>query len=140
MEIKRKVYDLVEKFQTRDPFKIAKFLKINIIYSELGETKGFFKKILRRKFIFINSNLRPFEKKVVCAHELAHAILHSNKELQFLLDNTNMLKKSNLEIEANTFAAELLIDDDFDNDEYIGNPSIDIRILEQLKELKYIKK
>ena len=71
------------------------------------------------------------------AHELGHALLHHSKEIQALKDYDLFPKYTNqLEIEANTFAAELLIDDDFDNDDYIEKPSIDIRILEQLKILK----
>lgn len=110
MDIKRKVDKLIKDFQTRDPFKLAKFLKIKIIYADLGETRGFFKKILRRKFIFINENLTDFEKKLVCAHELAHSILHCSKQLQFLLDNTNMIKRGALEKEANEFVKFLLLE------------------------------
>lgn len=139
MNIKLRVKNLEKKYGTRDPYKLCKRLKINIIYMDLGEIKGIYKKVVTNKFIVINENLDEFCQKVVLAHELGHAILHHSKEIQALKDYDLFPRFSNqIEVEANTFAAELLIDDDFDNDEYIENSSIDIRILEQLKELKYI--
>ena len=138
MNIKLRVKNLEKKYGTRDPYKLCKRLKINIIYMDLGEIKGIYKKVVTNKFIVINENLDKFCQKVVLAHELGHAILHHSKEIQTLKDYDLFLIYTNqIEIEANTFAAELLIDDTFDNDEYIENPSIDIRILEQLKKLKY---
>ena len=140
MNIKLRVKNLEKKYGTRDPYKLCKRLKINIIYMDLGEIKGIYKKVVTNKFIVINENLDKFCQKVVLAHELGHAILHHSKEIQALKDYDLFPRFSNqIEIEANTFAAELLIDDTFDNDEYIENFSIDIRILEQLKELKYTK-
>ena len=137
MNIKLRVKNLEKKYGTRNPYKLCNRLKINIIYMDLGEIKGIYKKVVTNKFIVINENLDKFCQKVVLAHELGHAILHHSKEIQTLKDYDLFLRYTNqIEIEANTFAAELLIDGDFDNDEYIENPSIDIRILEQLKELK----
>ena len=138
MNIKLRVKNLEKKYGTRDPYKLCKRLKINIIYMDLGEIKGIYKKVVSNKFIVINENLDRFCQKVVLAHELGHAVLHHSKEIQALKDYDLFPRFSNqIEVEANTFAAELLIDDTFDNDEYIENPSIDIRILEQLKELKF---
>ena len=137
MNIKLRVKNLEKKYGTRDPYKLCKRLKINIIYMDLGEIKGIYKKVVTNKFIVINENLDKFCQKVVLAHELGHAILHHSKEIQALKDYDLFPRYTNkIEVEANTFAAELLIDNIFDNDEYIENPSIHIRILEQLKELK----
>lgn len=141
MNIRRRVVNLEKKYGTRNPYKLCKIMKINILYMDLGNIKGIYKKVITNKFIVINENLDKFCQKVVLSHELGHAILHHSKEIQALKDYDLFPQFSNqIEVEANTFAAELLIDDDFDNDEYIENPSIDIRILEQLKELKYRKK
>lgn len=141
MDIRRRVVNLEKKYGTRNPYKLCKIMKINILYMDLGNIKGIYKKVITNKFIVINENLDKFCQKVVLSHELGHAILHHSKEIQALKDYDLFPQFSNqIEVEANTFAAELLIDDNFDNDEYIENPSIDIRILEQLKELKYRKK
>lgn len=45
------------------------------------------------------------------AHELAHSIMH-RKENCYFIRNKTLLLTSKMEIEANTFTAELLIPDD----------------------------
>lgn len=134
MNIKKKVDSLIKKYETNNPFLLCKYLKITVLFLELGKTKGYFKKILRKKFIIINKNLSQFERKIVCAHELAHAILHSSNDMKFMLDNNVMCKRNILEIEANTFVAELLFDEY--STEYEDKLDIDIEVLEQLKLLK----
>ena len=112
MDIRLKVLNLIVKYRTKNPFKLAKKLNIEILIEDLGEVRGLFKKILRRKFIFINSNLSEFDRLLVCCHELGHAILHSSSEYQFLIDNTSLLRRSKLEDEANLFASWLLFPSD----------------------------
>ena len=73
MDIKLKVLDLIVKYGTKNPFKLAKKLNIEILIEDLGEVRGLFKRVLRRKFIFINSKLNEFDKMLVCCHELGHA-------------------------------------------------------------------
>lgn len=46
----------------------------------------------------------------VLAHELGHAILHPKTNITYLESNT-FYSKEKIEIAANTFAAELLIED-----------------------------
>ena len=46
----------------------------------------------------------------VLAHELGHAILHPKTNITYLESNT-FYSKEKFEIAANTFAAELLIED-----------------------------
>lgn len=136
MDIKRRVKNLEKKYGTKNPYKLCKILKIKILYLDLGNIKGIYKKVLTNKFIAINENLDEFCQKIVLAHELGHALLHHSKEVQALKDYDLFPKCNNqIELEANTFAAELLISDEIES-EYIENPSLDIRILEQLKELK----
>ena len=138
MNIKRRVANLCKKYGTKDPYKLCKMLKINVLYVDLGNVKGVYKKVLTNKFIVLNEKMDAFCQKVVLTHELGHAILHNSQNIQTLKDY-NLFPETNskIELEANIFTAELLIDDDFFCDESIENPSIDIKILEQLKELKY---
>lgn len=132
MDIKRRVKNLEKKYGTKNPYSLCSKLKIKILYLDLGEIKGIYKKVLTNKFIVINENLDEFCQKVVLAHELGHAILHNSKEVQTLKDYDLFPRFSNrIELEANTFAAELLIDDTVDD--YVVDPTIDIEILEQLK-------
>ncbi|CAM2952612.1 ImmA/IrrE family metallo-endopeptidase [Hathewaya histolytica] len=125
MNIRVRVKHLVQKYDTRNPYKLAKYLGINIEYKKYSDsTKGYFLKILRNKFIIINDNLSEHEKEIVLAHELGHAILHHNKDIRFIREFT-LFPTGCYENEANKFAAELLIDDN-DLDEYsIENMSID---------------
>ena len=135
MEIKKIVSKLIEKHRTNNPFKLAKRLNIEIIYDDLGDIKGLFKKILRRKYIFINSTLSEFEKKIICAHELGHAYLHSSRELQFLIDKTTLIRSSKLEYEANLFAHYLIFENN--NDEYFyGKLKMSQELFEYIKNLK----
>lgn len=134
-DIKKRLKNLIKKYGTRDPYKICKYLKIEIFYMDLGNIKGIYKKTLTNKFIVINENLSEFFQKVVLAHELGHAILHDSKEIQALKDCDLFPKYVNyIEKEANIFAAELLYDENIDDYEY--NLDIDMKILEQLRELR----
>ena len=50
-------------------------------------------------------------QRVVCAHELGHAMLHPRANTPFMRKNT-LFSVDRMEKQANTFAAELLIPDD----------------------------
>ncbi|PHA82788.1 ImmA/IrrE family metallo-endopeptidase [Bacillus pseudomycoides] len=110
--INNAVNQLCKKYNTRDPFELANCLNINVFYHDLHEEiNGFYKYEKRNKFIAINSNLSSTMQRTVCAHELGHAILHPQANTPFLRKNT-FLSVDKLEIEANIFAALLLIDKD----------------------------
>lgn len=110
---KKKVKSLVKKFKTRNPFEIAENLNITVKFVNLSADcpKGFFKKILKRKFIVLNMSRikNDIELNMIMAHELGHAVLHSSNETFFLHEHT-FYNRGKFEYEANMFAAELLID------------------------------
>lgn len=137
MNIRLRVLNLIAKYRTRNPFKLTKSLGIIVKFADLGEVRGLFKKILRNKYIFINSNLSEFDQRIVCCHELGHAILHSSSEYQFLIDNTSLLRRSKLEDEANLFASYLLISDDEVFEEYeFKETETNFLMLEEIKRLR----
>lgn len=136
MDIKLKVLNLIVKYGTKNPFKLAKKLNIEIIIEDLGEVRGLFKKVLKRKFIFINSKLNEFDKILVCAHELGHAILHSSSNYQFLIDNTRILKKSKLEDEANLFASFLIFPNDDEIEIECTETETNFLMFEEIKRLR----
>ena len=137
MNIKLRVLNLIAKYRTRNPFKLAKSLGIIVKFADLGEVRGLFKKILKNKYIFINSNLSEFDQRIVCCHELGHAILHSSSQYQFLIDNTSLLRRSRLEDEANLFASYLLIPDNEVFEEYeFKETETNFLMLEEIKRLR----
>lgn len=136
MDIKLKVLNLIVKYGTKNPFKLAKKLNIEIIIEDLGEVRGLFKKVLKRKFIFINSKLNEFDQTLVCAHELGHAVLHSSSEYQFLIDNTKILRRSKLEDEANLFASYLLFPDNLDSEVECIQTETNIWMFGEMKRLR----
>ena len=109
--IKRKVDELIKKYKTNDPYQIAKLKNIEIQYANLGNTLGFYFHDSRIKFININNNLPAEMQRFVCAHELGHAILHPRSNTPFLKKNT-FFSIDKIEVDANTFAVELLLLDE----------------------------
>jgi Zn-dependent peptidase ImmA (M78 family) len=85
-------------------------LNIIILYEDLGNTMGYFSKDFRFKFIHINQSLNEKESTFTCAHELGHAVQHSDVSTPFLKRHT-LFSVDKIEREANTFAVELLLPD-----------------------------
>lgn len=111
MDIKENVLNIVEKYQTTDPFEIARQKEITVLYADLGNTLGFYNTYKRFKFIHINNQIDEITQRFVCAHELGHAVLHPKSNTPFLRNQT-FFSVDRLEIEANTFAVELLLTDE----------------------------
>jgi len=112
MWIKDKANQLKERYKTDCPYQLAEHLKIHIMQHDLHhEINGYYKYDRRNQFIVINDNLAPYNQRVVCAHELGHAILHKHVNTPFMRNNT-FLSVDKIEHEANRFAAELLIPDE----------------------------
>ncbi len=111
---KIRVRNLIRKYNTCNPYKLATLLNIEVLVMNLSldMPKGIFKKVLGTKFIIINSSrvLNEADKDFILAHELGHAIFHSSDRAFFLHDHT-FYQRGRFEIEANKFAAELLIDE-----------------------------
>ncbi len=139
-----RVKNLVKKYGTRDPFLLASCLNLNVKFLEYSDnTKGYYIKVKKNKFILINSNLTEDEKRVVLAHEIGHAVMHSSKEIHFLRENT-LFPKGRHENEANKFAAELLIDLNSIDKCYIEELSLEqlarfMMVPKELIELKFQK-
>ena len=110
--IKDIVTGLVETYKTTDPFEICDNLNIKIMHNELGrEIKGFFQRTPSGyEILHLNTELMPEEERYICAHELGHAILHVDLSLKFFIEN-RLQVKNKFEIQADKFAAEILISD-----------------------------
>ncbi len=108
-----RVQALVKKYGTRDPEALLSLLHIHLQY--MGATKsllGMYKVILRQRFIFLPENVGSL-KNVVLAHELGHDQLHRQQCLRGAAFHENRLwtPVNQYEMEANIFAAHLLISD-----------------------------
>ena len=135
MNIKLRVKNLIFKYATRDPFRLCKLLKIQVKYKELGYIRGYYTKCLRKKIVVLNENLDELSMRVVLAHELGHAILH-RKEINMMKESFMFPKHSQVEKEANKFAAELLIDESYFY-EQSPKSELELEIFEELRGLKY---
>lgn len=112
MWIKDKSNQLKERYNTDCPYQLAESLKILVLHHDLHhEINGYYKYDRRNQYIVINNNLDEHMQRVVCAHELGHAVLHKNINTPFMKKNT-FLSVQRVEREANRFAAELLIPDE----------------------------
>lgn len=105
-----RVKHLIQKYGTRNPEKLAGEMGITILKRPFNNTMGFFKKALGKKFIVVNSNLTYSQQQLIIAHELGHALFHSSSSDTFLHEYT-LFPRGRYEIDANRFAAELLINE-----------------------------
>lgn len=110
-DVKRLVAYYVKKYETRNPFKLAEYLNVFVHVGPLGSRAGCYMFLKNHKCIFLNEDLNEQERMLVMAHELAHSIMH-RKENCYFIRNKTLLLTSEIETEANMFAAELLIPDD----------------------------
>lgn len=97
---------------SRDPFRIAREMDIEVLEEDFVRQKGAFCMVEGYPFIFLSSRLSEGERNAVCAHELGHALLHRSEAEKSMIcefDLYNMM--TDIEYEANVFASELLIDE-----------------------------
>lgn len=112
--IHEKVETITRKFDTRNPFEICKVLDIHIHYKDLGNSlKAYYFYQSRIKNIVINSRSGIIDRRILCAHELGHAVLHGKLAAMRGFQELELFDTLvPTEYEANLFAAELIISDD----------------------------
>ena len=81
--IKSIVSKLIKKHDTNDPFLIAEYLGIIIIYEPLGNALGYYNKHFRVPMIHINQDASKESQYFICAHELGHTIQHPDISTSF---------------------------------------------------------
>lgn len=109
------VQRLKKRFDETDPFRLCKAMDILLLSESMGlhdnAIKGFYMKCKRIRAITINSDLPEVVQKVIVAHELGHATIHQDSGICTFHDISLFEQISDLEREANLFAAELLLED-----------------------------
>lgn len=111
MNIHSLAESIVQKYHTRNPFEIIKEKNVILIYAPLIDVRGFYQYFQRNHLIYIDEKLPDNEKTFVCAHELGHMYLHKGTNTVYM-DTRTCFNTNKYEIEANQFAAELLIPDE----------------------------
>jgi Zn-dependent peptidase ImmA (M78 family) len=102
------VQKLVRKYKTSCPFELAKCLNINVRYLDMPDgVRGFYYRVLRRRFIAINCNYSEEWQRFVCAHEIGHDRLHKGIGYYFIEQKT-LFNPGKFERQANEFAIRLL--------------------------------
>lgn len=111
MDIKKKADSLARKYQTRNPFEIIRGLNVILVFTPLIDTRAFYQYFQRNNIIYIDENLSRHEQAFECAHEMGHMFLHKRANTIFM-DTRTGLNTDRYENEADTFAMDLLVDDD----------------------------
>lgn len=111
---------LAEWMQLKPPVDVAFLAEkagVNLVYDELDDdVSGFLVKKKGKVFLAVNSNHHPNRQRFSIAHELGHYYLHLNSSSTVFIDKTVYYRnvdsssgKYQQEIEANAFAADLLM-------------------------------
>ncbi len=106
---------LVNKYKTRNPYRLAEELGIIILEQPFKKQKGMYKVIERNRFIFVKEDLHPVMKSIVLLHELGHDQLHRKEAMQiggFSEFNLFQMEDIRTEYEANIFAANVSLADE----------------------------
>lgn len=99
------------RYDTNNPFEIARERNIRILHQPLKTTLGFYVRYRRIQNIILNDALSEGMQRFVCAHELGHSILHADLNVPKLTSYT-LFSRDKFELQANSFAVELLMPDD----------------------------
>lgn len=110
MRIKRRVEQTVRKYRTRDPFEMIKGMNVILVYYPLEGVHGFYQYFQRNNIIYLDERLSKNEQRFVLAHELGHMFLHKKANAIFM-DTRTQFNTDKFELEANTFAIDLLLPD-----------------------------
>jgi Zn-dependent peptidase ImmA (M78 family) len=105
--IKQSVEQLIKDHETRDPYRMAQAMGIDVDEFPFRRIKGLILEITGKVTIVLNSNLPEWLKRVVLAHELGHRQLSPQGMGYFFLAE-HTLMESKVEYEANRFTVELL--------------------------------
>lgn len=102
---------VLDEYGGRNVFETAENSGVNVWFRRLGRLKGLYICENGKRYIVINDRLDDTMKKVVCAHELGHDMLHRELSVGGIREGTLFLDTNKTEREANLFAACVLISD-----------------------------
>lgn len=100
-----------KKTQGQDLEEAVQEAGIHLYYrDDFQDLLGMYTVVLKRRCIFLRSDLDTWTKRLVLAHELGHDLLHRDQAEEACFQEYHLAQTSSpMEYEANTFAAFLLI-------------------------------
>jgi Zn-dependent peptidase ImmA (M78 family) len=138
--IRESIRRVVNCYGTSNPEELIHAMGIKLGYlpndTDIDKLKGCYGMVDGEKVILIHPDLDDMERKVVCAHELNHAILHPTTNALFLTTYT-FVRLGTLELEADIGASELLVSDEICY-KYYGMECKQIAYIENLP-LRYVE-
>ena len=79
--ISREVQKIKKKYKETDPFRLCRAMGILVLYAPMGSgnkcCKGFYLSQSRMRAVTVNSDMPPVFQRIITAHELGHAVLHT---------------------------------------------------------------
>lgn len=137
LNISQIVHNIIEKYNTDDPFIIAKKLGYSIKKCDLNNYNGKYTSINNNTTLFVNKSLNIVESLITCAHELGYSFLYPKKNA-FFISNTTSTNITNEEANCNSFALALLIENSYNfEDNY--NPLTTLALIKGIKTESIIK-
>ena len=129
------VDELKHTLKTNDPYEIADYYGIKVLHRE-SPVKDFTAYTMKfpnyPTIISINNAYTDFSKKILCAHELGHALLHEDSLNHFAITSKNAT--TNVEQEANLFAIALLTNENIDDTLIVPLSSMNNYLLKTIME------
>lgn len=108
INIRLRVKNLMRRHGTSNLYQIAKDLNICVIFRQTPRgVNGFWRRVLRRKYICINKNLSEWQKAAVLGHELAHILFHP-RYINYCMAGRSFFADRRKEDEADLFATEFI--------------------------------
>lgn len=115
-EICESVQSLKKKYDESDPIQLCKAMGIILLFQPMGKhegaIKGFYMKCKRIPTITVNCDLTETIQKIIIAHELGHAAIHAGSGVHTFHDIALFDQATEMEREANLFAAECILEDE----------------------------
>lgn len=108
INIRLRVKNLIRRHGTCNLYQIAREMNITVIFKQTPYgVNGFWRRVLRRKYICINKDLKEWQKAAVLGHELAHILFHP-QYINYCMAGRSFFADRHKEDQADDFAAELL--------------------------------
>ena len=104
--------NFIKEYKSRDPKEILQGRGVFLIPFQTPTTiLGMYKIIMRNRFVFYNPFVDERIINMVLAHELGHDIYHKKEAKDGIAEYELFDINTEMEIEANIFAAHLLLDE-----------------------------